>query len=215
MKKKPEDILYELREQVANKVFAKIGPIRKFPEDFLDEKTKKELAGPVKYPSVFAKDPPAAGKLRRDKKPLKSGIKIVGRYHKVVREKIDPKAINEALEMLKEWEKGAGVKYEEVLLPEGELKLNLGRKFEICSAKSGMTFLKFDSLEKTKYVLYCKKKGQLVYKIPKDEGAIEKAVEDYEKYLEEIREKLKKAFMKRRADRKIAEYLADEVMKEI
>jgi len=44
---------------------------------------------------------------------------------------------------------------------------------------------------------------------------IEKAVEDYEKYLEEIREKLKKAFMKRRADRKIAEYLADEVMKEI
>ncbi|MGA2914849.1 MAG: hypothetical protein ABSE89_02360 [Sedimentisphaerales bacterium] len=196
MKRKPvENIIYEVKEQVAKKVLAKISPIRKFPEDFLDEATKKDLGVRIKYP-----------------KTLKLGPKIIKRGLQTKKAEINLKEIRELSELVKDWEKESEFKYEEVILPEGEVTLNFGRKVEICL--KGMAILKFNSYEQAKYVLYSRKKGQMLYKIPKDETAVKKAVKDYEKYLNEIREKLKKAYMKRKANREGAEYLAYDVMKE-
>ncbi len=197
-KRKPaEEIIDKIKTEVAKKVFAKLGPLKKFPDDFLDEATKKDLAIPIKYPKL-----------------LKSGIKIVGREHRIVREKIDPKKVNEIYELLKEWQKGAEAKYEEILLPDGKLQIgDMKKKVQIRSER-GMTILEVDSLYKAKYVLYGRKKGKWVYKIPKDENAVKKAVKDYEKYIKEIKEKLKKAFIKRGADRTIAERLVMQVFEE-
>ncbi|MGB8226159.1 MAG: hypothetical protein WCE45_04735 [Sedimentisphaerales bacterium] len=205
-KKRLEEIIYNIKQEVAKKVLAEISPIRKFPEDFLSAKVKKELAVPIKYPKLS-----------------KPGIKIVGREHRIRRAKIDPKKVNKTLDLIKEWEKGAMVKYEEIGLPEGELELNFGRKFEIRFAKSGMVLLGFASYERAKYLLYSRKihsassgqAGQCIYKIPKNEIVVKRAVRDYEKYLKEIRDNITKAFMARKANSDIADTLAREVLKEI
>jgi hypothetical protein len=198
-KPKPEEIIYNIKKQVTARVFAKITPIRKFPEDFLDEKTKKDLLIPIKYPKF-----------------LKLGIKSVGRDHKLRREKPGPKKVNETIEVLKELEKESKAKYEDILLPDdGEVKLNFGRKVEICFVKSGIAILKFPSFAKAKYVLYSRKKGQWVYKIPKDETAVKKAVAEYEKYLKKIRDNLIKAFKARKANSDIADMLARDALKEM
>lgn len=107
------------------------------------------------------------------------------------------------------------MEYEIIVLPEGEVKLNFGRKVEICSAKSGMVLMGFPSLERAKYLLYSRKKGQYVYKMPKNEIVVKRAVRDYEKYLKEIRENITKAFMARNANSSIADTLAREILKEI
>ena len=197
MKPKSEDKLYDIIKEVTARVFDKISPMQKFPEDFLDEETKKALKISIKYP-----------------KTLKFGPKVIKRGLRAKKTEINLKEIKKLDELIKELEKESELKYMEVILPEGEVKLNLGRKVEICSAKSGIAFLKLDNLEKAKYLLYSRKKGKLLYKIPKDEKAVKRAVEDYEKYLKQIREKLEKAFIKRKANREAAEYLAGEAMKD-
>ncbi len=197
-KERPEQIIYRIKREVRERFFNKIGSIRRFPEDFLDEKTKKDLAIPIKYP-----------------KTLKLGPKVIKRGLQRKKTEINLKEIQEMSELFKEWEKETEFKYVEVLLPEGppdQYKLKINRKFEICF--KGTAVLKFDSYAEAKYVLYSRRKGQLLYKIPKDETAVEKAVKDYEKYLKGIRERLEKAYMKRKASREAAEYLANEAMKE-
>ena len=221
-KKRFEKIISDIKNEVKEKVLAEISPIKKFPEDFLSAKAKKELAVPIKYPKFS-----------------KPGIKIVGRDHRIRRAKIDPKKVNKTLNLIKEWEKGSTVKYEEIGLPEGELELNFGRKVEIRFAKSGMVLLQFtpgeiasasgrashgaSSYERAKYLLYSRKihsassgqAGQCIYKIPKNEIVVKRAVRDYEKYLKEIRDNITKAFMARKANSDIADTLAREILKEI
>jgi len=55
-------------------------------------------------------------------------------------------------------------------------KQNSEHRIQETEYRCGYRYLKFDTYERAKYVLYSRKKGQLVYKIPKDEGAIEKRV---------------------------------------
>jgi len=88
------------------------------------------------------------------------------------------------------------------------------KKVQICF-ESGMVILEFDSLEKAKYALYSRKKDQYVYKVPKSEIIVKRAVQKYEIYLKEIRNKLIKAFVERGADKTIAEGLAAQVFEEI
>jgi hypothetical protein len=208
MRKRPEDIIYNIKKEITARALAKITPIRKFPEDFLDEKTKKDLLIPIKYPKFLK-----LGFLLRQ--GFAGQVKSVGRDHKLRREKIDPRKVNETIEMLKELEKESKAKYEDVLLPEGEVELNIGEKVEICLVKSGIAILKFPSFARAKYVLYSRKKGQWVYKIPKDETAVKKAVAEYEKYLKKIRDNLIKAFKARKANSDIADMLARDALKEM
>ena len=74
--------------------------------------------------------------------------------------------------------------------------------------------MEFGSLERAKYVLYSRKVGKYVYKVPKSEIAVKRAVAKYEKYRGEIREKLVKAFMARKVSRKAADGFAGIVFEE-
>ena len=109
-------------------------------------------------------------------------------------------------------------KYVEIGLPAGRLKLKMERKVQICF-ESGAVLMEFSSLERAKYVLYSRKirstsSGQAVYKVPKSEIAVKRAVARYEKYRAEIREKLVKAFMARNVERGAAEGFAGLVIEE-
>ena len=112
--------------------------------------------------------------------------------------------------------------FEDILVPGGKLELKFERKVQICfcrkaspSGESGMVLLEFGSLERAKYILYARKKGQYVYKVPKSEIVVKRAVQKYEKYVEEIRDKLIKAYGEKGAERIVAERLAGEEFEEI
>jgi hypothetical protein len=209
-KKRPEEIISDIKKQVAERFFA-ANPLKKFPEDFLSAKVKKELADIKNLPDL----------------PFRPGKRITGRTHRDVRKKIDIQKVMAPYAYFKSLE--AKMKYELVLLPGGKLKLNIGRKFEICS-ESGTVLLEFpseiasasgrashgaSSLERAKYVLYARKEGQFIYKVPKSEIVVKKAVQKYENYLKEIRDKLIKAYLERGADKITAESLARQVFEEI
>jgi hypothetical protein len=173
-KKRPEDIIDELKKTVGDEFF-KANPIKKFPEDFLSRRVKTEFEG--------------------------------------------------------------------ILLPGGKLKLKFEKKVQICF-ESGMVLWEFDSLERAKYILYARELvlrseptvpkrlrrpeattqsikdilpeiGQYVYKVPKSEIVVKRAVQKYEKYVEEMRDKLIKAYLERGAERIIAEKLAGQEFEEI
>ena len=104
--------------------------------------------------------------------------------------------------------------FEAILVPGGKLKLKFEKKVQICF-ESGMVLLEFGSLERAKYILYARKKGQYVYKVPKSEIVVKRAVQKYEKYVEEMRDKLIKAYGEKGAERIIAERLAGQEFEEI
>ena len=104
--------------------------------------------------------------------------------------------------------------FEGILLPGGKLKLKFEKKVQICFA-SGMVLWEFGTLERAKYILYAREKGQYVYKVPKSEIVVKRAVQKYEKYVEEMRDKLIKAYLERGAERIIAERLAGQEFEEI
>ena len=104
--------------------------------------------------------------------------------------------------------------FEDILVPGGKLKLKFERKVQICF-ESGMVLLEFGSLERAKYILYARKKGQYVYKVPKSEIVVKRAVQKYEKYVEEMRDKLIKAYGEKGAERIAAERLAGQEFEEI
>jgi hypothetical protein len=104
--------------------------------------------------------------------------------------------------------------FEGILVPRGKLKLKFEKKVQICF-ESGMVLLEFDTLERAKYILYARKKDHYVYKVPKSEIVVKRAVEKYEKYREEIRDKLIKAFLSRGAERDTAEGLTRQEFEEI
>jgi hypothetical protein len=132
-KKRPEEIISDIKKQVAERFFA-ANPLKKFPEDFLSAKAKKELADIKNLPDL----------------PFRPGKRITGRTHRDVRKKIDIQKVMASYAYFKSLE--AKMKYELILLPGGKLKLNIGRKFEICSCRkaspsgeSGTVLLEFPS----------------------------------------------------------------------
>jgi hypothetical protein len=112
-------------------------------------------------------------------------------------------------------------KYVEELLPPGEkMKLWAEGKFGIYFEKSKI-FKEFSSLEEAKYVLYSQihsassgRVNRLLYKVPKDETVVKRAVAEYEKYLSQMREGLVKAFRKRKIPKEAAEEMTRQIMKE-
>lgn len=200
---KPEEIIYKLMEKVTEEYFAE-NPLKKFPDDFLSDEVKKDLAKPIKYPDFF-----------------KFGVTVTGRDHKIMRKitknKINLEQVRNVCELTKIVDLITKAKYVEVLLPPGEkMKLWAEKEFGILFEKSRI-FKEFSSLEAAKYLLYsrkCGQKGQLLYKVPKDEAAVKRAVEEYEKYLSLTRAGLVKAFMRRGARKAGAEGLTEVVIKE-
>jgi len=207
MAKKPEDILYKIKTEVSESFFAE-EPLKKFPEDFLSAKAKKELA------------PSSPRATTRQALPFKLGVKISGRYHRLRRAKIDGKKVKAVYALAKAMEEKSTAKYEEVALPGGKLKLNFGKQVQICF-ENGTVLLEFNTLERAKYILYARKKGnppeagKYIYKVPKSEIVVKRAVQKYENYLKETRDKLIKAYAEKGADKIIAESLARQVFEDI
>ncbi|MFA5291524.1 MAG: hypothetical protein WC496_00665 [Phycisphaerae bacterium] len=229
MKKRPEEILYELQKTVTEEFF-KENPLKKFPEDFLSNRVKKELKAhfTVSLPEV------------------KLSKRITGASHRDRRKKIDLKDVMRHYYRVMAIEENSADKYFVVGLPGGKLKINAHRKFEICSEKgpsshkgfagtgpsshkgfagtgtsshkgsagTGDVLLEFDSLEQAKYLLYARRKEQCVYKLPKSKVVVKRAVEKYEKYIKEVKEELAKAFMRRGVKRELAEEFAKLVIEE-
>ena len=196
MTKHPEDVLYKLKMYVEREFF-KANPPKEFPEDFLSGRMKKELKKRISYPAMF-----------------KSNVRISGPDHRIrYKKKISIKEAMAGTAQVRAMEGKSKAKYVEILLPAGRLKLKMERKVQICF-ESGAVLMEFGSLERAKYVLYSRKVGKYVYKVPKSEIAVKRAVAKYEKYRGEIREKLVKAFMARKVSRKAADGFAGIVFEE-
>lgn len=200
-KRKPvEEIIYKLKTEVEEAYF-KLNPLKVFPDDFLSDEVKKELAKPIRYPDMF-----------------KFGVTVTGPDHrirrKVTKKRVDFEQVIKTRELSKMVDLITKAKYVEILLPPGEkMKLWAEREFGIYFEKSRI-FKEFSSLEEAKYLLYSRKKNQLMYKVPKDEAAVKRAVAEYEKYLSQMRAGLVKAFMRRGARKAGAEGLAEQVIAE-
>jgi len=202
MAKKPvEEIISDIKKRVAGIFFAE-EPVKKFPEDFLSAKVKKELA------------PSSPRATTRQALPFEPSIKISGRYHRLRRAKIDIKKAMAAHAFVKEMEEKSTAKYEEVSVPGGKIKLNFGKQVQICF-ENGTVLLEFSSLERAKYILYARKKGEYIIKVPKSEIVVKRAVQKYENYLKETRDKLIKAYAEKGADKITAESLARQIFEEI
>jgi len=188
--KRPEQILYKLKTEVETEYF-KASPLKVFPDDFLSVRVKKGLAAhlTVSLPEV------------------KLCKRITGVSHRDRRKKVDIDGVMKDYYRIMAIEKNSADSYFVIGLPIGKLKLNAHRKFEICNEK-GDVLLEFDSLEQAKYLLYARKDGQFVYKLPKSKVTVKHTVEKYEKYLDEVHKGLMQTYMKRGFEREVAKELA-------
>ena len=107
------------------------------------------------------------------------------------------------------------VEYEEMNVPADKLKLgeNFFGKQQIC-LENGDSFMEVSSEERGKFIVYAKNKDQFVIKVPKSETVIKKAIQEYEIYLKEIRDKLLKAFLEQCGDRIRSENLTRQIFEE-
>jgi len=105
--------------------------------------------------------------------------------------------------------------YEEIGVPAGELKLgeSFFDKQEICDAE-GEHFMEVGSEEKGKFIVYAKKKDELVIKVPESMVVIKKVVQEYEGYLRELKGKVYTAFMEKCGDHSISENLTRQVFED-
>ena len=105
--------------------------------------------------------------------------------------------------------------YEEIGVPAGELKLgeSFFDKHEICNAE-GEHFMEVGSEEKGKFIVYAKKKDELVIKVPESMVVIKKVVQEYEGYLRELKGKVYTAFMEKCGDHSISENLTRQVFED-
>ena len=112
--------------------------------------------------------------------------------------------------------KGWGqIRYKEIGVPGGRLKLG-GAFFdrqEICD-EEGKHLMDVGSEEEGKFIVYAKKKDELVIKIPEGSIAIKKAVQEYEIYAKELRDKLYTAFMEKCGNHSLSENLTRQVFEE-
>jgi len=112
--------------------------------------------------------------------------------------------------------KGWGrIECKEIGVPAGLLKLG-GAFFdtqEICDGE-GKHLMEVGSEIEGKFIVYAKKKDELVIKIPESIVAIKKAVKNYEFYIRELKDKLYTAFMDKCGDHNRSENLTRQVFEE-
>ncbi|HIJ51768.1 MAG TPA: N-6 DNA methylase [Planctomycetes bacterium] len=105
--------------------------------------------------------------------------------------------------------------YQEIGVPQGELKL--GESFfdnhEICDAE-GQHLMEVASEVKGKFIVYAKKKDELVLKVPKSRIVIKKAVQEYEIYIRDLSQKLYTAFMEKCGDHLRSENLTRQIFED-
>jgi len=110
---------------------------------------------------------------------------------------------------------GAKTEWEEIGIAAEEIKLGeagIGVQ-EICDGE-GRHLMEVGGLEKAKYIVYAKHKGEQVVKVPKGEIVVKKAVQDYESYVREIKEKLYTALMEKCGDHNRSENLVGRICEE-
>ena len=99
-----------------------------------------------------------------------------------------------------------------------EKVLLLGKEFfgsyEVSSA-TGDFVLTFNNEFEAKYVVYASQSRKNKIKIPSDLIAIKKAVEDYEKYLDQILQEIKKDYLKKFSNEKNLTSVANEIFKKL
>ena len=113
---------------------------------------------------------------------------------------------------VKGWPK---VKCREISFTVEELKLgeSFFDKQEICDAE-GRHVMEVSSEAKGKFIVYAKKKGEFVIRVPESIVVIKKAVQEYEMYLKDRREKLFRAFMEKCGDYNKSENLTRQVFED-
>jgi hypothetical protein len=110
---------------------------------------------------------------------------------------------------------GAKMEWEEISIAAEEIKLGeagIGVQ-EICDGE-GNNLMEVWGIEKAKYIVYGKGKGEYVVKVPDSEIVIKKAVKEYETYVRQIRDELYKAFMEKCGDHNRSENLTGQVLEE-
>ena len=99
-----------------------------------------------------------------------------------------------------------------------EKVLLLGKEFfgsyEVSSA-TGDFVLTFNNEFEAKYVVYASQNRKNKIKIPSDLIAIKKTVEDYEKYLDQILQEIKKDYLKKFSNEKNLTSVANEIFKKL
>jgi len=107
------------------------------------------------------------------------------------------------------------VECEEIVVPIGILKLGeVGICVqEICN-EEGEHVMEVKSEEKGKFIVYAKKKDEVVIKVPKKHIIIKKAVQDYEIYLRELKDKLFTCFMEKCGDHSASENMTRQVFED-
>ena len=107
------------------------------------------------------------------------------------------------------------VKCREISVPAGALKLgeNFFDKQQICDEEGGH-IMEVGSEAEGKFIVYAKKKDELVIKVPESSIVIKKAVQDYERELKEIKGKLFRAFMEKCGDYSVSENLTQQVLED-
>jgi len=107
-------------------------------------------------------------------------------------------------------------KCKEMSLCAGTIKL--GSSFfdrqEICD-EEGRYVLEVSNQDEGKFLVYAKKKHEVVVKIPKSRIVIKKAVHDYENYLRDLKDRLYVGFMEKCGDRLMSENLTRRVFEEL
>jgi len=104
---------------------------------------------------------------------------------------------------------------EEISIPAAELKLGETGICvqEICDAE-GEHVMEVNSEEKGKFIIYAKKKDEVVIKVPKKHILIKKAVQEYEIYLRELKDKLFTSLMEKCGDHTVSENMTRQIFED-
>jgi type I restriction enzyme M protein len=102
--------------------------------------------------------------------------------------------------------------YQSISIPGEPLKLGMFfmGTMEVVS-DSGFKY-QAQSVEEAKYIAYSQKPDTYVVNLPKDKVVITKAVNDYERYMDKLRDDLFQEFFKRTFDHKLSETLAQKTL---
>ncbi len=98
----------------------------------------------------------------------------------------------------------------EIVVPGTPLQIDQNSQTLVISPRRGFRYEAKNPSE-AKYIIYAHKIGETKIKIPKDNRAIFKAVTNYEKYCQEIRDQSYTFFLNRTNDEDMAELLTKEV----